>query len=193
MTARINHPLMTIEGGIDAFHAFGALARGQGVPERTIELLQMRASQINGCHHCIGLHCGILRKGGESEERMDAVANWRESGLFNPAERAALALTEEVTRLADRPDAVPDDVWEEAARHYDNGTSSSGRRAGGVCRGLERWSVTGGRRRGAARGSRARPDCFRADLRRPGTRPGCHDAGVRHGSAWAAAVHAPGL
>ena len=119
LTARINHPLATIEGGIDAFHAFGALAKDQGVPERTIELLQMRASQINGCHHCIGLHCGILRKGGESEERMDAVANWRETELFSPAERAALALTEEVTRLADRPDAVPDDVWEEAARHYD--------------------------------------------------------------------------
>jgi alkylhydroperoxidase family enzyme len=50
---------------------------------------------------------------------MDAVANWRETELFSPAERAALALTEEVTRLADRPDAVPDDVWEEAARHYD--------------------------------------------------------------------------
>ena len=119
MQARITNPVMTIPGALEAFHAFGALAKGQGVPEQTIELVQLRASQINGCHVCTGLHCSIMRRGGETDERLDAVENWRESQEFGPAERAALALTEEVTRLADRPDAVPDEVWEEAARHYD--------------------------------------------------------------------------
>ena len=119
MAARINHPLMTIPGAMEAFHTFGGLAKGHGIPEQTIELVQLRASQINGCHVCIGGHCIILRRSGETDERLDAVGNWRQSALFTPEERAALALTEEVTRLADRPDAVPDEVWDEAARHYD--------------------------------------------------------------------------
>jgi AhpD family alkylhydroperoxidase len=119
MQTRITSPAMAIPGALEAFHAVNALAKGQGVPEQTIELVQLRASQINGCHVCVGLHCSIMRRGGETDARVDAVANWRESQEFGPAERAALALTEEVTRLADRPDAVPDEVWEEAARHYD--------------------------------------------------------------------------
>lgn len=119
MEARINNPVLTIPGALEAIRAFNGSAEGQGVPGQTLGLVQLRASQINGCHVCVGLHCSILRNGGLTDEHVDAVANWRESQEFSLAERAALALTEEVTRLADRPDAVPDEVWDEAARHYD--------------------------------------------------------------------------
>jgi AhpD family alkylhydroperoxidase len=119
MKARIDNPVLTIPGALQAMQAFNGSAEGQGVPQETIALVQLRTSQINGCHVCVGLHCGILRKVGVTDQHLDAVANWRESREFSPAERAALALTEEVTRLADRPDAVPDEVWDEAARHYD--------------------------------------------------------------------------
>ncbi len=119
MTARIPHPVMIIPGALEALHALGATAEEQGVPRQTIELVRLRASQINGCEVCVGGHCIILRRAGETEDRMDEVANWRQSQKFDAAERAALGLTEEATRIADRPDAVPDDVWDEAARHYD--------------------------------------------------------------------------
>jgi AhpD family alkylhydroperoxidase len=81
--------------------------------------VHLRASQINGCGVCVDMHWREARKAGETDERMFAVAAWRETPYFTDAERAALALTEAVTRLADRPDAVSDEVWNEAARHYD--------------------------------------------------------------------------
>ena len=119
MKARINNPMLSVPGALEAFQAFAHSAEGLGVSEETIGLVQLRTSQVNGCHVCVSLHCGILRKVGAVDAHIDAVANWRESGEFTPAERAALALAEEVTRLADRPDAVPDEVWDEAARYYD--------------------------------------------------------------------------
>jgi AhpD family alkylhydroperoxidase len=91
-------------------------AAGAGLP---LELVYMRASQINGCSVCVQLHGRALRASGEPDERIWAVGAWREAACFTPAERAALALAESVTRLADRPDPVPDEVWDEAARHYD--------------------------------------------------------------------------
>jgi AhpD family alkylhydroperoxidase len=90
-----------------------------GVPDATHLLVQLRASQINGCSVCVDMHARDMRKAGESDERLFAVAAWREAPYFTDAERAALALTECVTRLSDRPDPVPDEVWNEAARHYD--------------------------------------------------------------------------
>src|SRR5262249_53626176 len=76
-------------------------------------------SQINGCSVCVDMHCRMLKQAGETEERLYAVAAWRDAPYFTEAERAALALTEAVTRLNDRADPVPDQVWDEAARHYD--------------------------------------------------------------------------
>jgi AhpD family alkylhydroperoxidase len=81
-------------------------------------MVHLRASQINGCSVCVDIHSRELQHAGESPERIMMVAAWREAPYFSDAERAALALTEAATRLADRADPVPDEVWDEAARHY---------------------------------------------------------------------------
>lgn len=93
-------------------------AKSGGVPDKTLELVHLRASQINGCSFCVDGGARSARKNGETEERLFAVAAWREAPYFTDAERAALALTEAATRLSDRADAVPDEIWNEAARHY---------------------------------------------------------------------------
>ena len=89
------------------------------MPPRTLELDHLRASQINGCSVCVDMHPRIARKAGETDERLFALAAWRDTPYFTDAERAALALTEAVTRLSDRADPVPDEIWNEAAKHYD--------------------------------------------------------------------------
>ena len=81
-------------------------------------MVDLRASQINGCSVCVDIHTRELEHAGESSERIHMVAAWREAPYYSEAERAALALTEAATRLADRPDPVPDAIWDEAARHY---------------------------------------------------------------------------
>ncbi|GAA4975848.1 hypothetical protein GCM10025792_20160 [Pseudonocardia tropica] len=83
------------------------------------ELVRLRASQINGCGFCVDMHSHDALDSGETVERLFSVAAWREAPWFTRQDRAALALTEEVTRLADRPDAVPDAVWDEAAAVFD--------------------------------------------------------------------------
>jgi AhpD family alkylhydroperoxidase len=106
----------------DARHGIQALlkaTRQGGVPQAVLELVHLRASQINGCSFCVDSGARSAKKAGETDERLFAVAAWREAPYFTDAERAALALTEAVTRLADRADPVPDEVWEEAVRHYD--------------------------------------------------------------------------
>jgi AhpD family alkylhydroperoxidase len=118
MEARIPNPALTVPGAMDALMALNKAASAAGVPHRTLEMVHLRASQINGCAVCVEMHSKDLQRGGESDERIFAVAAWRDAPYYTDAERAALALTEYVTRLADRPDPVPDDVWEEAARHY---------------------------------------------------------------------------
>ena len=117
--ARIKHPAYALPGVMDALQSLGGAVAKSGVPPRLVELLSLRASQINGCSVCIDGHPRIARKLGETDDRLFAVAAWRDAPYFTAAERAALALTEAVTRLADRPDPVPDEIWEEAARHYD--------------------------------------------------------------------------
>jgi AhpD family alkylhydroperoxidase len=82
------------------------------------ELVHLRASQINGCSVCVDMHAKGAREAGESEERVFAVAAWRDTPYFTDAERAALALTEALTRAADRADAVPDEIWAAAAEHF---------------------------------------------------------------------------
>jgi AhpD family alkylhydroperoxidase len=104
---------------MQALQALGKAIHNAGVPPKTLELINLRASQINGCGVCVVQHPRIARKLGETDERLFAVAAWREAPYFTDAERAALALTEAATRLSDQADPVPDAIWEEAARHYD--------------------------------------------------------------------------
>jgi AhpD family alkylhydroperoxidase len=121
MQPRINNPVLTVPGAMEAMEAManlGVATRNSGHPETTLFLVEARASQINGCSICLDMHTRELKLAGEPDQRIFMVAAWRESPYFSEAERAALALTEAATRLADRPDPVPDDVWAEAARHY---------------------------------------------------------------------------
>ncbi len=119
MQARMKHPVMILPEALKAMQALIASTEKSTVPARTIHLLHLRASQINGCGVCVDMHPRIAKKDGETEQRLFAVAAWRDTPYFTDAERAALALAEAVTRLSDRPDPVPDDIWAEAARHYD--------------------------------------------------------------------------
>jgi AhpD family alkylhydroperoxidase len=118
MQARIKNPATSVPGALEALQQFGTSANNAGIPQTTLHLVHLRASQINGCSVCVDLHSRALQHAGEPSERILTVAAWRETPYFSDAERAALALTEAVTRLADGPDPVPDEVWDEAARHY---------------------------------------------------------------------------
>lgn len=118
MQARIKNPGMLIPGAMEALQAVGSLTKKTGLPEKTVGLVHLRASQINGCSVCVDLHARMLRHADEINERLMAVVAWRDAPYFTDEERAALALTEAVTRLNDRADPVPDSVWDEAARHY---------------------------------------------------------------------------
>jgi AhpD family alkylhydroperoxidase len=118
MQARMKNPAMIVPGVLKAMEMLSASAQHAGIPETTHYLVHLRASQINGCSVCTDIHSRELQHAGEPTARIFAVAAWREAPYFTDAERAALALTEAVTRLADRPDPVPDEVWDEAARHY---------------------------------------------------------------------------
>jgi AhpD family alkylhydroperoxidase len=89
------------------------------VAPKTLALVHLRASQINGCSFCVDSGSQHAQQLGESTQRLLAVSAWRDTPYFTDAERAALALTEAVTRLSDRADPVPDEIWHEAARHYD--------------------------------------------------------------------------
>ncbi|SIQ76753.1 carboxymuconolactone decarboxylase family protein [Micromonospora avicenniae] len=115
---RIANPAGLLPDAVKAVNLLYKAAHSAGVPQRTLELVHLRASQINGCSACVDSGAREMRKAGETDERLFAVAVWRETPYFTEAERAALALAEAATRLADRADAVPDDVWAEAARHF---------------------------------------------------------------------------
>jgi AhpD family alkylhydroperoxidase len=90
-----------------------------GIDFVTRKLVHLRASQINGCGVCVDMHARELKKAGVTDERIFAVGAWRDTPYFSDAERAALALAEAATRLSDKADPVPDDIWNEATRHYD--------------------------------------------------------------------------
>jgi AhpD family alkylhydroperoxidase len=116
MQTRLKNPAMLVPEAMPPLVALGKIASASPVPAKTLELVHLRASQINGCAVCVDL--GIT-KTTETPQRLAAVAVWREAPFFSDAERAALDLAEAITRLADRPDPVPDSVWNEAAKHYD--------------------------------------------------------------------------
>jgi AhpD family alkylhydroperoxidase len=117
-TARMTNPAFAVPGAMDALNAVAKAVSRARVPVNR-ELLHLRASQINGCSVCVDMHAKGARQAGETEERLFAVGAWRDTPYFTEAERAALALTEALTRTADRPDPVPDEVWDAAAEHFD--------------------------------------------------------------------------
>ena len=119
MQPRMTNPVMTIPDAMQALLALSTSAVKAGLSEQLLELISLRASQINGCGLCVDMHAHGLKKAGESDDRLFALASWREAPYFTDAERAALALTEAATRLSDRADPVPDEIWNEAVRHYD--------------------------------------------------------------------------
>ncbi|TDC26322.1 carboxymuconolactone decarboxylase family protein [Streptomyces sp. 8K308] len=105
--------------GMRAMMALEAYVSASPLPYAVKELVKLRVSQINGCGFCVDMHARDAKKGGETDERLFAVAAWREAPYFTDAERAALALAEAATRIADNAAGVPTEVWDEAARHYD--------------------------------------------------------------------------
>jgi AhpD family alkylhydroperoxidase len=116
---RMDNPAMLLPGAYSALQALADSADAGGLPSSLVDLVHIRASQINGCSMCLEMHARAAKSWGESEQRLFAVGAWRDAPFYTGAERAALALTESVTRLSDRTDPVPDDVWEEATRHFD--------------------------------------------------------------------------
>jgi len=119
MQARIKNPVVLIPDAMKAMYALNASVEKSGLPATIAALVHLRASQINGCGLCVDMHPRLMKKAGETDQRLFAVAAWRDTPYFTDAERAALALTEAVTRLSDRADPVPDEIWDEAARHFD--------------------------------------------------------------------------
>jgi AhpD family alkylhydroperoxidase len=119
MTPRISNPATLLPGSMEGIQSIVKAAHGAGVPRSVLELVHLRASQINGCSACVHSGSVSAKKAGESDERLFAVAAWRETDFFTEAERAALELAEAMTRLADRADAVPDGLWAGVAEHFD--------------------------------------------------------------------------
>jgi AhpD family alkylhydroperoxidase len=115
----MKNPALVVPEALSALLALGKATESTGVPYVTFKLVQLRASQINGCSVCVEMHALELKKAGTSDERIFAVAAWRDTNYFTPAERAALGLAEAVTRVADRGDPVSDELWAEVTKHYD--------------------------------------------------------------------------
>jgi len=119
LQARIGNPALVVPGAMDALQSLNKAIQRTGLDPKLLELMHLRASQINGCGVCAVQHPKIARKLGETDDRLLAVVAWREAPYFTEAERAALALTEAATRLSDTPDPVSDEIWDEATNHYD--------------------------------------------------------------------------
>jgi AhpD family alkylhydroperoxidase len=111
-------PAWTLPGAREALLTINKAIEGCDVPRATLELVHVRVGQINGCSVCVDMHSRAMKKHGESDARIFALSAWREAPYYTDAERAALALAEAATRLSDRPEAVSDEVWNEAARHF---------------------------------------------------------------------------
>jgi alkylhydroperoxidase family enzyme len=118
MQARIQNPAMMVPGAMEALQALAKVAQQAGLPPQTLTLVHLRTSQINGCSVCVDM-AFRFKQPDESDQRLFAVAAWRDAPYFTDAERAALALAESVTRMSDRSDPVPDELWNEARRHFD--------------------------------------------------------------------------
>ncbi|AQZ62372.1 4-carboxymuconolactone decarboxylase domain/alkylhydroperoxidase AhpD family core domain protein [[Actinomadura] parvosata subsp. kistnae] len=119
MEARMKNPATVIPAAMKPIMELMKAAQSQGLPQELMEMIHLRVSQINGCSFCVDAGLKNLRKLGITDERLGLIAAWREAPYYTDAERAALALAECATRLADRTDAVPDEIWDEAADHFD--------------------------------------------------------------------------
>ena len=109
----------TIAKVIKYFNSASNAVADSGLPAATRELVNLRASQINGCAFCADMHTKDAAHAGETQLRLNLVATWREATVFTEAERAALELAEQGTRIADAAGGVSDEVWANAAEHYD--------------------------------------------------------------------------
>ena len=118
MQSRMKNPVMVLPDALQSILALNATLEKCGVPAKTLHLIHMRVSQINGCSVCLDMHGRELIGANETKERLMTVAAWRETPYFSPAERAALALAESATRLSDRHDAVSDEEWADATLYY---------------------------------------------------------------------------
>ncbi|MFF1377737.1 carboxymuconolactone decarboxylase family protein [Streptomyces sp. NPDC058308] len=118
MQARMQNPAVVIPEAMKPLLVLSKIVRKQGLPQATIELVQLRVSQINGSSVCVDGSARSAGAAGVTDKQRSAVAAWRHTTCFTDAERSALALAEAVTRLADRPDPVPAAVWDEAAKHF---------------------------------------------------------------------------
>jgi AhpD family alkylhydroperoxidase len=114
----MKNPGVLVPGAVPAIQALIGATMSSGVPSKVLHLAHLRASQINGCSFCVDIGTKHAKRDGESDERLHAVAGWREAPYFTEGERAAMALSEAVTTL-DARDPVPDTVWNEAAKHFD--------------------------------------------------------------------------
>lgn len=112
-------PVLIVPEALQAMYALSKSIEKTGFPTRTRHLVLLRVSQINGCGFCVDMHARDAKQAGDTDQRINAVAAWFDAPWFTDAERAALALAEHATRLSDRHDAVPDAIWDEAKRHYD--------------------------------------------------------------------------
>jgi AhpD family alkylhydroperoxidase len=121
MEPRMTNPAALLPGAMSAINDLIKAAFQSGAPHAVMELVHLRASQVNGCSPCVVAGVESARKAGESEERLAAVAAWRHAPYFSDAERAALALAESMTRMSDRDDSVPDDIWNAVADNYSEG------------------------------------------------------------------------
>ncbi|MDT0446356.1 carboxymuconolactone decarboxylase family protein [Streptomyces johnsoniae] len=115
----MRNPAVVLSGAMQPVQEILKAVRSGGVDGQTLELVHLRISQINGCSACVDGGAKAAREAGVSDERLAAVAAWREAPYFTPAERAALALAEAATRLADRSDPVSDEVWDTAATYFE--------------------------------------------------------------------------
>ncbi|OPG03844.1 carboxymuconolactone decarboxylase family protein [Microbispora sp. GKU 823] len=118
-TERMPNPAVLIPEAMEALMAVNKAVAGAGLDGKLLALSHLRASQINGCAPCVAGGVHQAQRHGVTADQVHAVAAWRETPWFSEEERAALALTEAVTRLADRADPVPDQVWDLAAKHFD--------------------------------------------------------------------------
>ena len=120
MDARFNYYGTSVAAKFTKYiNSAGAVISNSALPAATQELVKIRASQINGCAHCTDMHTKDAAHAGETQVRLNLVATWREATVFTEAERAALELAEQGTRIADAPGGVTDEAWANAAKHYD--------------------------------------------------------------------------
>jgi AhpD family alkylhydroperoxidase len=120
MDARFNYYGNSVAAKFTKYiNSAGAVISNSPLPAATQELVKIRASQINGCAQCTDMHTKDATHAGESQVRLNLVAVWREATVFSEAERAALELTEQGTRIADAAGGVTDEAWANAAKHYD--------------------------------------------------------------------------